>query len=151
MSTQAFSAKGSKLELGDGGSPENFTAIAELATINRSGSKSDLDDVTNHDSVGGYREYITTLLDAGDVVCDGNYIPNDTTVEALQTQFDDQKLSHWQIVLPAAPDRGYVYSEGNWAFSAYVVENNFDLKHDKAAKMSAKLKITGKPVFTTGS
>jgi len=145
----AFAPIGTMLMLGNDDatvsplSPETFTELAEVQTIQRSGSKSDLVDVTNMQSVGGYREYLATLRDAGDVSFTANYIPKDLTQTELQSLFDGATLRNWQIVLPE--DLGY------WAFKAYVQSNDYDLPHDKEGKISGKLKITGKPVFTPGS
>lgn len=147
--SEAFAPIGSVLEVETSESPVTFTAIAEIQTIQRTGSKSDLVDVTNMQSTGGYREYLATLRDAGDVSFSGNYIPNDATQIELQTLFDGATLSNWQIILP--PGVGFPVSLGTWAFKAYVQSNDYDLPHDKEGKISGKLKITGKPVFTAGS
>jgi predicted secreted protein len=148
--SNAFAPIGSILEVASG-SPPTFTAIAEIQTIQRTGSKLDLVDVTNMQSIDGYREYLATLRDAGDVSFSGNYIPNDSTQQMLQTLFDGATLSDWQIVLPPDESQGFETSLGTWAFSAYVQSNDYDLPHDKEGKISGKLKITGKPVFTPGS
>ncbi len=148
--SEAFAPIGSTLAfLNESLSPPSFVNIAELQTIQRTGSKSDLVDVTNMESIGGYREYLATLRDAGDVAFSGNYIPNDATQQDLQTLFDGATLAEWEIVLP--PGVGYPVSLGTWAFKAYVQSNDYDLPHDKEGKISGKLKITGKPVFTAGS
>jgi len=117
-------------------------AIAELTKISRSGSKSDLADVTNMDSVGAYREFLPTLLDAGDLSLEGNYLGNqEATQQSLQTLFDNQTLSTGcTLVAPGG--------RGTLTFSCYVSEPpNPDFSHDKPATFSAKLKITGKPTF----
>jgi len=150
--SQAFAPIGSELEIEiPVGSPAvlTFTPIAEIQTIQRSGSKSDLVDVTNMQSTGGYREFLATLRDAGDVSFSGNYIPNDASQQALQTLFDGATLVACKIVLP--PAGTYTVSLGTWTFNAYVQSNDYDLPHDKEGKISGKLKITGKPTFTAGS
>lgn len=140
--SRAFAGQGSQLQLGNGGSPEVFTTVAEITKIQRSGSKMDIVDVTNMDSVGAYREKLATLLDGGEISFEANYIPADATQQALQTQFDNRSLSDWQIVLPN--------TLGTWAFKAYSTSSDFDLSVDKASTFTGKLTITGKPVFTPG-
>lgn len=149
--SQAFAPIGSKLEIEilAGSPPPGFTEIAEIQHIQRTGSKSDLVDVTNMQSTGGYREYLATLRDAGDVSFSGNYIPNDATQQALQDLFDGATLVNCKIVLP--PAGTFTTSLGTWAFKAYVQSNDYDLPHDKEGKISGKLKITGKPSFSAGS
>jgi predicted secreted protein len=142
--SNSFSGQGSQLQVGDGviGS-ESFTTVAEVKNIQRTGSKSDQVDVTNMDSVGAYREYLPTLLDAGEISFTGNYIPADATQQNLQTLFDNRTKRNCKIVLPN--------SLGHWAFAAYIAGLDFDLSVDKEATISVKLKVTGKPVFTAGS
>lgn len=142
MSSQAFAGRGSKLERGDGATPtEHFVAIAELTKINRSGSKADLADITNMDS-GNYREKLPTLLDAGEISFEGNYIPSDATQVSLQSDFDGQTEHNWKIVLPG--------SRGNWSFAAYVTALDVpDLEVSKQATITGKLTITGAATFAS--
>lgn len=137
--SSAFAGQGTQLQLGDGGSPEAFATIAEVTKVQRSGSKMDLVDVTNMDSVGAYREKLATLLDAGELSFDANYIPGDITQQALQSQFDNRTLSNWKVVLPGG--------RGTFSFKAYSISADFDLSVDKASSFSGKLAITGQPSF----
>jgi hypothetical protein len=140
MPSQAFAGRSSQLQRGDGATPtEVFSTIAEVRKITRSGSKADLADVTNMDS-GNYREFLPTLLDAGEIALEGNYIPSDITQGLLQADFDGQAKHNWKIVLPAA--------RGHWSFAAYVVGvDTPDLQVDKEATFSSRLKITGAATF----
>lgn len=142
--SRAFAGQGTQLQLGSGtpAAPGSYTTIAEVTKIQRSGSKMDIVDTTNMDSIGAYREKLPTLLDGGDISLDCNYIPQDTTQQELQTLFDSRTLKPWQIVLPN--------TLGTWNFNAYSTQVDFDLMVDKAATFTAKLTITGKPVFTPG-
>lgn len=137
--SKAFAGQGAELQLGDGGSPEAFSTIAEVTKVQRSGSKMDLVDVTNMDSIGAYREKLATLLDGGEISFDANYVPSDATQVSLQSQFDNRTLSNWKIVLPGA--------RGTWSFKAYSISADFDLSVDKASTFTGKLAITGKPSF----
>jgi predicted secreted protein len=147
--SNAFAGRGSHLLLGNGAPTEVFTAVAELKKISRGGSKADLADVTNMDS-GVYREYLPTLLAAGEISFDGNYLPDNTTQENLQTVFDTQALHNYEITLPAAGT--FVTTLGTWKFAAYLTAlDQPELSVDKEATFSGKLTITGKPTFTVGS
>ncbi len=142
----AFKGQGTQLQ-SDFGTGGTFTTIAEITKVQRTGGKSDLADVTNLDSPDSYREYLPTLLTAGDISIDGNYLGNQDGSQAqFQTMFDQQTKANWQIVLPAA--NGGTSSLGTWTFAAYVASFDFDLPHDKQATFTAKLTITGKPTFT---
>lgn len=137
--SRAFAGQGTQLQLGDGADPESFSTIAEITKVQRSGSKMDLVDVTNMDSIGAYREKLATLLDAGQISFDANYIPQDATQTGLQAQFDGRILSNWKIVLPGG--------RGTFSFKAYSTSADFDLSVDKASTFSGKLDITGAPTF----
>lgn len=141
--SNAFQPKGTQLQVGDGGGSEVFTTVAEVKNIQRTGSKADLVDVTNMDSTGAYREFLPTLLDAGEISFTGNMVPGDSTQQNLQSLFDNRTKRNWKIVLPT--------SLGHWAISCYVTGLDFDLSVDKEGSITVKLKITGAPVFTAGS
>ncbi|HEX4381240.1 MAG TPA: phage tail tube protein [Candidatus Acidoferrum sp.] len=141
--SNAAAGAGAKLKYGDGGSPEVFTAVVELKKVGRSGTKADLEDVTNLDSPGAYREYLPTLLDGGEIAFEGNYIAADATQTQLQTKFDGRTKSNWQLALPN--------SIGHWSFAAYVTAFDYDIEFDKAMKISGKIKVTGQATFTAGS
>lgn len=131
----AFRGEGTLLTIG-------ANVIAELTKIERSGAKADLQDVTNMQSVGAYREWLPTLLDAGDITIEGNFLGNqEATQQSLQTLFDAQTLSTGcTIAFPGA--------KGTFTFSCYVSEQPaFSATVEKQVTFTAKLKITGQPTF----
>ena len=142
--SRAFAGQGTQLQQGNasGQTSTVYTTIAEATKIQRSGSKADSVDVTNMDSTGAYREILPTLLTPGDISVDLNYIPADGTQQSLQTLFDNRTLRDWRLELPD--------TLGRWDFQAYVTSVDFDVSFDKQGTISAKLTITGKPVFTPG-
>lgn len=147
--SQAWLAAGSLLEMGDGGTPtENFTVIAEITDISKSGAKADTVDVTNMQSPSGYREFISGFRDAGEIDLTANWITEDAQQQALQTKFDSGAKVNFKIVLPQ--DAGGTTTPGNYAFAAIVTGLDFSLSPAKQAVISAKLKISGKPTFTPG-
>lgn len=137
--SQAFAGQASQLQMGDGAVSEAFSTLAEVKNIQRTGSKADQVDVTNMDSTGAYKEFLPTLLDAGEIAFTGNYIPANVSQQTLQTLFNNRTKRNWKIVLPGGL--------GTWSFAAYVVGFDFDLSHDKEATITCKLKITGAPSF----
>jgi predicted secreted protein len=105
-----------------------------------SGFKADFADITNLSSVGSFKEWLPTTLEAGEVSFEGNYLGNaDATQTALRTEFTTQHLGAWTIVLPLG--------KGTWTFDAYVADFGFDATVDKEMKLTGKLKVTGEPTF----
>ncbi len=142
MSSGAKRALGTKLKLGNAGSPETFTAVAEIISLQQSGKKIDLIDVTNMDSaaVNGliFREFIGGLADGGELNFTANYIPGNSSQEAFRTAFDGV-LHNWQIVLPS--------SLGTWSFAGFVNSDDKDYAIDKQLSFSGKIKISGPDTF----
>mgnify|MGYP001586374955 FL=1 len=75
--SDAFSAQNSFLSIGDSASPNTFTEIAEVTSIGGPTQTSEKIDVTHLRSTSGYREYLPSFKDGGEVACVANYIPSD--------------------------------------------------------------------------
>ena len=129
----AFAAIGSQIL-------RNGTPIAELKTIDLSGAKLDLVDVTNMDSVGGYKEWLPTLREGGEISCEGILI-GAAALSTLQADFDSQLFQAWTITV----SNPVVLTI---TFNAYVMDIGVKLAHDKEAIQSFKLKVTGPKVFS---
>lgn len=138
--SQAFSGFGTAVKLETSTSPFAFNQIAEVQTVQFTGSKVDLVDVTNMQSPSAYREYLATLKDAGELQFTANFIPGDTTQVSLQAAFDSRAVQHWMVVLPSAL--------GEFDFDGVVTAIDHDLNYDKEAKLTCKVKITGPNNFT---
>lgn len=117
----------------------NGGAIAEVINIDLAGAKLDLVDVTNMDSVGGYKEWLATLREGGEVTCEANLIPG-ANLGVLQADFDGQLPQAWSI----AVSNPVIMTV---SFNAYVMDIGIKLQHDKQAVLNFKLKVTGPKVF----
>jgi predicted secreted protein len=111
-----------------------FLPLAEIKSIDFTGAKYDLADITNYES-GNFREWITTLADSGEVSFTGNYIPGDASQAALLGFFNAGTLMAWKVQLPN--------NLGTITFNAYVSSLEHNLPLDKEATITGKLKITG--------
>lgn len=131
--SQAVAGRGTLLQVLQG-SPLEMITVAELKTLQFSGSKYDLADVTNMQS-GNFKEWLPTLADSGDLSFSGNKIALDPTQEQLITYFNNATLVTFQIIVPGTPN--YV------TFKGYVVELSADYPVDKEVTISGKIKITG--------
>lgn len=137
-----FAPRGTQLQRGTGALPgSSFATIARIKKIDLGGTKADLDDITNMDSATPNREYLPTLLDPGEISLECLFVPGDATQATLQSDYEGQQLSPYQIVLPNGL--------GTWGpFNAYVTSNDFALPIDKAGTRTIKLKVTGAPSAT---
>lgn len=143
MATGAFSGYQTLLKIGDGGGTEAFTTIAEVTKIGGPKFKLDTKDVTSHSSTGAWREFIPTLLDAGEVSIDGNFIPTNATQSQTSGLLKDMKnrtKRNFQIVLS---DTGGT----TWSFAAFVTGFEVSAPVDGELSFAATLKITGAPTL----
>lgn len=131
--SQAFSPRGTIISYETNPSV-GFLQLAEIKEINFTGAKFDLADVTNYQS-GVFKEWLTTLADSGEVSFTGNYIPTDSSQQALLGFFNAGLLVSWQVTLPNAL--------GVITFKAFVQSLEHNLPLDKEATLTGKLKITG--------
>ncbi len=133
VTSNAAAGRGTLLEA-QYGSPLAYQIIAEIKTIQFSGSKYDLADVTNMQS-GNFKEWLPTLADSGDLSFTANKIAADATQQQLISFFDNATKVNWQIVLPNGL--------GTISFTGYVVELSADYPVDKEVTLTGKIKITG--------
>lgn len=136
MATSAVSSHGTLLKIGDGGGPETFTTIAEVLDITGPSYELSTEEVTNHDS-GGYREYVPTLQDVGEITFDLNYY-SATTQDQLETDLRNKTKRNFQLVfslLDAQTDTR--------ALAAYVTGIELQAPVEGVLKMSLTLRPTG--------
>lgn len=148
--SSAFAGRSSILQYSVNPPSVDYTTLAEIKTIQFSGMKADLADVTNMES-DNFREWLPTLNDSGDLSFSGNLIPNDASQGDLIAFFNAQTLVTFEVVLPAAPQQGFNTSLGTFKFKAYVSSVDRNIPVDKEASLSGKLKITGRISYTAGS
>lgn len=138
--TDAISSFGTFLKKGDGGSPtEVFATIAEVGDIEGPDMSLATEEVTHHGSVGGWDEFVGTILSGGEVSFPVNFLPSNATHDALtglQADMVNRTKRNFQIVYPDPGGNGF-------AFKALVtgVKPKAPVKGKLAADI--KLKITG--------
>jgi len=133
-------AFGTLLQLGDGAGPEVFTTIAEVKDIDGPDISMDTEDITPHDAVGGWEEFIPTILRSGEVTFDLNFVPSNAqhgdTSGGLINLLKNRTKRNYKLVLPTSP----TYT---WAFAAYVVGFSNSMPVGGVLGASVTLKVTG--------
>lgn len=138
--TDAISSFGTFLKKGDGGTPtETFATIAELGDIEGPDMSLATEEVTHQGSVGGWDEFVGTILSGGEVSFPINFLPSNAThdqVTGLQADMVNRTKRNFQVVYPDPGGNGY-------QFKALVT--SFKPKAPVKGKLAAdiKLKITG--------
>lgn len=116
--------------------------IGELTSIGGIEITADTIDVTTLSSDSGYREFIGSFKDGGEVPIEGFFDPatsaNQTT---LQDDLDAGTADDYKITFPTTP---------GWAWSFKGVVTGFkvgDVDVDGTITFGATIKVSGKPVL----
>jgi len=135
-----YSAFGTTLKRGGTGG----TAIAAISNISGPGLSLDTEDVTSHDSTGGWEEVVGTILRSGEVSIDIVYDPNAATHKnaagGLLADLVSRTAQTYAITWPSS-------AAVSWTFSAYVTGFEPSASVDGALTATATFKITGQPTL----
>ena len=112
-----FAAKGTLLQLSDGGGPPTFTTLANVRNISGPSLAQDPVEVSCHESASFYREFVSGFKDAGEVSAELLFDPADATQsEATDGLLDIYGLGdtrEYRIVWPNT-------AGSEWDFSAII-------------------------------
>ena len=95
--SNAFAGIGTKLYRWD---ESAWVAIAEISEIGGPKKSRDTIEVTNLDSLDGYREFIGSFRDGGTVSLKMNFTR--ATYDVMNEDFESDALQNYEIVLPDA-------------------------------------------------
>lgn len=140
--SNAISAYGTKIKRGDGGSPETFSDVGEVRSISGPSIEVDEQEVTTHSSaaLGAFKEFIATLIDAGSIEFDINYVPSDITHQAIRSDLLLRRIGNWKIVLPGLVE--------TISFKAFVKSAPYEFPTDNVVKQKIALRVTGAPTWS---
>lgn len=152
MASQAYAALGAQLAVSNypySGTVETWTNILEASKVKGPGEKMDTVEVTSLDSVG-YKEFITSLRDSGEISFDVNYTtPATGAGVSARTLRNNVTKMHYKITLPKSPTQT---STGD-AYDFYGYVTGYDPSFDETKQISATItiKVTGAVNYTAGS
>lgn len=143
MASNALSAFGTLVKIGDGAVSESFTSIAELRTIGGPTLQADTIDVTVHNTSGPWRRFISGLLDAGEITFDLNFIPQEPThsySSGLLSDMVNRTRRNFKVVFP---DSGAT----TWSMSCIITGFQMSADPGDVLMASVTLKISGAPTL----
>jgi len=120
----------------------NGNTIAQLTSIGNPEISTDSIDVTTHQSVDRFREFVAGLSDAGSVAIEGYSDITDTAGQ--QAIYADAGTGTIRPVVVTGPGGSYTFSFNAFATSVKPIG---DAPIDDKLAFSATIKITGKPNF----
>ena len=127
-------AMGTTLKKGD-------VLVANLTSIDGVGVSSDTIETTNLSTEGGYRTFVTSLKDAGEVSISGHF--DFTEHNPLLTDFEDGSVDTYTIEFP---DTG-ITTGTQWTFSAVVSAFSTSAEMEDLIGFEATLKVSGRPTL----
>lgn len=138
---QALSAYGTILQVAD--ESGNFMNIAELRTVSGPNMSAEVTDVTVHNCDSPFRQFISTLIDPGELSFEINWIPTETTHDAssgLVAMMVNRDRRNFRILWPDDAATA-------WTFPGVVT--NFAPTASPADPLMASVtvKVTGPPTF----
>jgi len=145
--TSAFSGLGLVLNIGTKDSLPVFTEIGEVKSVTGPQLKNETADVTNVQSPGGVKEFISTLTDPGEVSFSVNYVPDDPGQAAVYAAAISKARLPFQLILPPTSEEDGESSPGQWTFDGLVTEYGVEIPLDKEAALNIKIKVSGLPSF----
>jgi predicted secreted protein len=139
---------GVTVSIGDGPVSEtpSYTEIAQLEDIGGVKVNSIIDEITAHDSPGGFREKIPTgLFDVDDLpltlIHDMSEATQSNASGGIIHAMLNKTLLAWKIVFPDS-------ASTTWTFDAYVANYQMTGVKDKSMRAVATLTVTGEPALT---
>lgn len=129
----------SEFRLGDGASPEVFTAVAEVFSITPPSDAADVVDATHMSSPNRTREYIDGLIDPGEASFEMNFVPGGPGDDAIQTWKAAGGNKNCQIKFP----NGVL-----WTFAGLLTGYTPTIPVDDRMTATVTIKVTGS--YATG-
>lgn len=142
-SSNAFWAKGSIFQIGDGTTTEAFTSVAELVDVIPPQESKDSVEVTNHGSDDDTREYLPGLKDGGTSTIVLNWLPSNAThnkATGLRKHYEDKLNHNYKIIL--------VDGLGIIEFRGHPTTWNPELPMPSQGKLTVAFKISGLPKYS---
>lgn len=133
MATSGTSSQGATISMQSG---TTYNAIAQIEGFTGPGVSTDLIDVTNLDSSGGFKEYVAGLKDGGTFSFDIVWKSTDTaTLQAQQANFAGT-LCGFKTAYPFSTPVVYTYS-------GYVTKWEPKAAKGDVMRASMEIKVTG--------
>ena len=140
MTTSAIAGVGAQFKRENDASSLVFTAISEVNSISGPNKSRDTIDVTSLDSSGGYKEFIASFRDAGEVTLGLNFTRDGYVT--LNNDFESDTIHSYQIVFP---DTG----ETTLDFDGYVTAVGSAISVGDKVTFDVTIKISGTVSLTS--
>ena len=119
------------------------TTITQVSSLSGPHMSAETIDVTTHDSASAVREFVSGLIDAGEITAALVFDPNQATNIALWNDLVSRTSASYSIVFP------FTGGVETVTFTAYVTDfGPIEAQPDGAITSSFTLKCSGVPVWS---
>lgn len=140
-------AQNTLLQRGDNQSPESYTTVANVSSINGFQLSAKVNDVTSHSTGNPWRQKIPTLLDAGSITFDLFFLPDSQGVQGNQRghrdllgDFVSRYTRDWRLVFPDP-------LATTWQAQGFISKFNQQAPVDSVLKAQIAIELTGDPIM----
>jgi predicted secreted protein len=136
--SNAILATGTLIQMADAGGSV-FTTLAELRSISGPALTRNVNDVTTHNSVGGWEEALPGMARSGEISFDINYVPTEATHNnstGLVFVFRTNAKRNFKLIFSNV-------GATTWTFAGYVVGFEVGAEVDTALTASVTIKPDG--------
>lgn len=100
-------------------------------------------DVTTLDSDGGYREFLGSFKDGGEVSISGFFVPQDNGQAAMYAALETGDVQDFEIKFPPG-------MKASWKFKGVVTAYQTSSELEDAVSFESTIKVSGKPTLVLG-
>ena len=141
----AVKGKGAKFWLWDSSlATPALTKVGEVTDIKPPSRSRDTIDTTSHDSSGDYREFISSLIDAGEATFTINWNPGDANDILIETIFASGNLTSFAIDVNKAGGAPQRRISGSMIMTGYEPDN---VVIDDKMSATITMKVSGPLTF----
>jgi len=141
MPSNAISGVGTKFRRWNA-SLSKWETVGEINSISGPGMSRETIDVTNLNSEDGWREFITSFRDGGEVTLSMNYTRD--TYETMFNDFMSDQRQKYEIILPDDDITTMV-------FDGLVTNAPWEIPTDDKITSEVTIKVSGAPQLESGS
>lgn len=138
MSENAIPSVGTKLQRGDGASPEVFTDVAERTTITPFNGSTEVLD--GSDLGSAWRVKLPGMLDGGQLQFTVHLIPGSTGHQDLLEDWTTRTVRNFRVVFPDA-------DATTWEFALLITGVSPTVQMGQTIQCSFTAEISGEPDF----
>lgn len=140
MASIAKNAIGSLWQVNNAG----YATIPEVSRLTAPNVRFDLNDVTSHDSTGGFREFLPGLADGENSTGELNWVPSNAVHKSLRVDAYAKTLKTFKIIFPDAT----ASADNTIGFTAYIVGLPPVANAGEPLKATLTTKVTGQPTWS---